>query len=44
LCGALFARSESHRRAEALQLHERESDADIPSVVDKPEPVPAGAV
>ncbi len=49
LCGALFARSESHRRAEALQLHESENeggpaDDDVPSAVDKPEPVPAGVV
>ncbi len=49
LCGALFARSESHRRAEALQLHESENesgsaDDEVPSTVGKPEPVPAGAV
>jgi hypothetical protein len=49
LCGALFARSESHRRAEALQLHETENesapaDDDVPSAVGEPEPVPVGAV
>jgi len=49
LCGALFARSESHRRAEALLQHESENesvstDDEVPSAVGEPEPVPAGAV
>lgn len=47
LCGALFARSESHRRAEALQLHESESgstEVGVPSPAGEHEPVPVGAV
>ncbi len=48
LCGALFARSESHRRADALRLHESENesgsaDDEVPSATVKSEPVPVGA-
>jgi hypothetical protein len=49
LCGALFARSEAHRRAEALQLHESENESgstedEVSSAAGEPEPVPVGAV
>ena len=43
VCGALFAQSEAHRRAEALAVHESASaEVTLPSTVPGPEPVPAG--
>ena len=43
VCGAIFARSESHRRAEAVRAHESSSkELDLPSVAGDSEPVPAG--
>jgi len=43
VCGALFAQSEAHRRAEALAVHESASaEVTLPSSVRGPEPVPAG--
>ena len=43
VCGALFARSESHRRAEALRAHENATtETSLPSGADELEPVLAG--
>jgi hypothetical protein len=43
VCGALFARSESHRRAEAIRIHEgASSDGNLPAGAGDREPAPAG--
>jgi hypothetical protein len=43
VCGAVFARSESHRRAEALRAHESATtETNPPSGANELEPVPAG--
>jgi len=43
VCGALFARSESHRRADAIRLHEdASSDFNLPSAARDRDPAPAG--
>jgi len=43
VCGALFARSESHRRAEAIRIHEgTSSDSNLPAGAGDREPAPAG--
>jgi hypothetical protein len=43
VCGAVFARSESHRRAEALRAHESATtEINTPSGANELEPVPAG--
>jgi hypothetical protein len=43
VCGALFARSESHRRADALRMHEdASSDGILPAASGDREPAPAG--
>ena len=43
VCGALFARSESHRRADAIRIHEdSSSDGNLPAGAGDREPVPAG--
>jgi hypothetical protein len=45
VCGALFARSESHRRAEAIRVHEGGStnEFDVALAADDREPAPATA-
>jgi hypothetical protein len=43
VCGALFARSESHRRADAIRQHEgASSDINLPPAAGDREPAPAG--
>jgi len=43
VCGTLFARSESHRRAEAIRLHESAADElSLPSAAGDREPAPVG--
>jgi hypothetical protein len=43
VCGALFARSESHRRADAIRMHEgTSSDGNLPAGAGDREPAPAG--
>ena len=43
VCGALFARSESHRRADAIRMHEgTTSDGNLASAAGDREPAPAG--
>src|SRR5216683_358527 len=43
VCGALFARSESHRRADAIRIHEdSSSDGNLPAGAGDREPAPAG--
>ena len=45
VCGALFARSESHRRADAIRMHEgMSSDGNLPAGAGDREPAPAGVV
>lgn len=43
VCGAIFARSESHRRAEAIRMHEgTPSDGNLPATAGDREPAPVG--
>jgi hypothetical protein len=43
VCGALFARSESHRRADAIRMNEgTSSDGNLPAGAGDREPAPAG--
>jgi hypothetical protein len=43
VCGALFARSESHRRADAIRVHgDASSDFNLPSAARDLDPAPAG--